>query len=322
MKTFILPLMIASSLISGAEAFSLFSNPKKELAAWYDLLIARETVKQTREQAIKAANDPALQQLRTKAHYANQELERRSSQAYTFFNEGFKEIKLQLNSLQKILKRKIEEKDRANSNKEKATRISNALDKVDKLTFGYVEKFTNRLREWTTANLEGKKVKFSQSEQALKEIETAISLKEQEIMILAQEIKMGPDYQEASQRRRQAFEQLITLRKSISSLTQQALAGFNDSGTTQLDTLKKSIAPLRCKEITNIAHLSDKNMISCAVEKISATIRMLDLPACKELEAPSGTKKRIVNPYKTLIEYRECIGAYVGKQWPASLAGR
>lgn len=303
--------------ISSAQAISLFSNPKKEMAAWYDLLIAREAVQQTRNEAIKAANDPELKKLRAEAHKASQEVGEKSYKAHEFLQNGVKELNFQIDNLRRLLRYRLEDRTLAANQKQTAQKLDGLLNTLDKWTLKYSQGFTNAIREYTQANTEGKSKKLEEADIVVQKLEEEISAKVKEVEGLVSTIKENAQYQQALQKWKEAKEQLISIRKSLSKKTQNALSTFDNKATQQLDALKKAIGPVKCKIMTTIADISDKNMIRCAVEKISSEqAKMLDHPACKTLEVPGGSKKRVVSPDKSLKEYRDCIGAYVNKKWP------
>jgi uncharacterized protein YukE len=302
--------------ISSAQAISIFSSPKKEMAAWYDLLIARETVQRTRDEAVKAANDPKLKELRTEAHKASQELEKKSYEAHKFFQDGLKDLNFQIDDLRNRLKYRIADRTLAATQQKSAQKLNNLLDTIDKWTLKYSQSFTTAIREYTQANVQGKSKNLEDVNAALQDLEKEIRKKVEEAEALVLSIKDNEEYKKSIKKWAQISEQLINTRKSISEKTRAAISRFDDKATEQLDVLKKAIGPVKCKILTTIADISDRNMIGCAVAKISSEQKMLDLPACKNLEVSNGSKKRIVSPDKPLKEYRDCIGVYVNKKWP------
>ncbi len=302
--------------ISSAQAISLFSNPKKEMAAWYDLLIAREAVQQTRNEAIKAANDPELKNLRAEAHKTSQEAEEKSYRAREFLQQGVKELNFQIDNLRRLLKYRLEDRTLAAAQKQSAQKLDGLLNTLDKLTLKYSQNLTNAIREFSQARTEGKSKNLEEANSIVQKLEEEISTKVKEVEALVTIIKENAQYQQALQRWKESKEQLIRIRKNLAESTQKSLSTFDNKATQQLNTLKKAIGPAKCKSITTISDISDKNMITCAVAKISSEQKMLDLPACRNLEVPSASKKRVVSPDKSLKEYRDCIGSYVNKKWP------
>ncbi|OJX09538.1 MAG: hypothetical protein BGO77_05120 [Caedibacter sp. 37-49] len=301
---------------SQVQALSLVSNPKKEMAAWYDLLIAREAVNRTREAAIKAANDPTLKELRKEEHKVGQELEQKIYEAYKFFKEGLIGLNLQIDTLRRRLKNQLEDKALAEAQKKSAERLNGLLDKVDKWTFKYSQNLTNTMREYTQANVQGKVGQFENIKTAVQELEREINEKAEDAERLVISLKGKEEYQMILERWREISERLIKLKKDSTLKIQTNLSSFNDQATKQLDILKKAIGPSKCKNISTIADISDQKLISCAVTKISSESKMLDLPGCKQLEIQNGSKKRTVSKDKSLKEYRDCIGLYINKKWP------
>ncbi len=309
-------LLVIFIFTSPLQAFSLFSNPKKEMAAWYDLLIAREAVNRTREAAIKAANDPKLKELREKAYKASQELDQKTYEAHKFFQEGLKELNLKIDILRRRLKNQLADQALANVQKKSAENLNGLLNKIDKWTFEFSKKLTNIIREYTQANVQGKSGQLESVKAAIQELEREIGEKEKESETLVLSLAAKQECQQIFQKWEEIGKKLINLKKDISMITQVNLSSFNSQATQQLDVLKKAIGPVKCKGISTIADVSDQNMIACAVSKITSEIKMLDLPVCKSLEIESVSKKRTVSSDKTLIEYRNCIGGYINKRWP------